>query len=187
MERLAEARLVTVTNAPSRLHTRRDRHWPTLRAWLDEDREGRRIHRRLTEAAQEWHILGREQSALYRGARSAAATEWADANPGELNEQERAFPARGAAASSAGGRRIAAPGGGARRRRSPRAERPRALTEARRRRSTAPPRRRRRSSGEESIAERGGPTTERVGEDEMAAAARARSKVVSLLLIRRRL
>ena len=34
---------------------------------------------------------GREQSALYRGARFAAATEWADANPGELNEQERAF------------------------------------------------------------------------------------------------
>ena len=92
VERLAEARLVIRDERTVEVaHEALIRHWPTLRAWLDEDREGRRIHRRLTEAAQEWHILGREQSALYRGARFAAATEWADANPGELNEQERAF------------------------------------------------------------------------------------------------
>ena len=27
------------------------REWPTLREWLEEDREGLRVHRHLTEAA----------------------------------------------------------------------------------------------------------------------------------------
>ena len=34
------------------------REWPTLRDWLSEDREGLRVHRKLTEAAQEWAQAG---------------------------------------------------------------------------------------------------------------------------------
>jgi WD40 repeat protein len=30
------------------------RGWDKLKGWLDEDREGRRLHRRITEAANEW-------------------------------------------------------------------------------------------------------------------------------------
>jgi DNA-binding SARP family transcriptional activator/WD40 repeat protein len=64
------------------------REWPRLRTWLEEDREGRRLHRHLTEAAAAWAVEQRDPAALYRGARLAAAREWAssheDANPLEL-------------------------------------------------------------------------------------------------------
>jgi hypothetical protein len=49
--------------------------WKTLRGWLEEDREGRRIHRHLTEDAQGWVALNRDAGALYRGARLIAASE----------------------------------------------------------------------------------------------------------------
>jgi WD40 repeat protein/class 3 adenylate cyclase len=89
---LIEARLVTVGEGTVEVaHEALIRHWPTLRAWLDEDREGRLVHRRLTEAAQEWETLGKDPGALYRGTRLAAATEWADAHDKELNELEREF------------------------------------------------------------------------------------------------
>ncbi|MCK7510808.1 MAG: hypothetical protein MZV70_46565 [Desulfobacterales bacterium] len=52
------------------------REWPTLRGWLDEDRDGLRLHRHLTDAAQEWDIRQRDPDALYRGARLAQALEW---------------------------------------------------------------------------------------------------------------
>ena len=55
------------------------RHWPTLRAWLDEDREGRLVHRRLTEAAQEWDATASRPGLLYRGTRLAGASEWSQA------------------------------------------------------------------------------------------------------------
>ena len=30
------------------------REWPTLRGWLEDNRESLRFHRHLTETAQEW-------------------------------------------------------------------------------------------------------------------------------------
>jgi hypothetical protein len=44
------------------------RGWPRLRRWLDEDRVGLRLHRRITEAAQEWERSDRDSDLLYRGA-----------------------------------------------------------------------------------------------------------------------
>jgi WD40 repeat protein/class 3 adenylate cyclase/energy-coupling factor transporter ATP-binding protein EcfA2 len=89
---LVEARLVTVGEGTVEVaHEALIRHWPTLRAWLDEDREGRLAHRRLTEAAREWETLGKDSGALYRGTRLAAATEWAEPHDDELNELEREF------------------------------------------------------------------------------------------------
>ncbi len=67
------------------------REWPTLRAWLDEDREGLVLHRHLSDAAQEWHRLTYDPDSLYRGARLAQASEWAAAHPDELIPLERAF------------------------------------------------------------------------------------------------
>ena len=45
------------------------REWPTLRAWLEEDRAGLRLHRRLGDAARLWDAGGREAGDLYRGTR----------------------------------------------------------------------------------------------------------------------
>ncbi len=39
------------------------REWPRLSCWLNEDREGLLVHRRLTEAAQEWEELARDSGA----------------------------------------------------------------------------------------------------------------------------
>ena len=47
------------------------REWRTLDNWLHEDREGLLVHRRLTEAAQEWVLLKRDPGALFRGVRLA--------------------------------------------------------------------------------------------------------------------
>jgi WD40 repeat protein/energy-coupling factor transporter ATP-binding protein EcfA2 len=72
------------------------RGWPRLRGWLDEDRAGLLVHRRLTEAAKEWERHDRDDSALYRGARLAEAIEWRSGNEGALNELEREFLAASA-------------------------------------------------------------------------------------------
>jgi WD40 repeat protein/class 3 adenylate cyclase len=89
---LVEARLVTIGEGTVEVaHEALIRHWPTLRAWLDEDREGRLVHRRLTEAAREWDATHRDAALLYRGTRLAGAADWASAHDSELNELERAF------------------------------------------------------------------------------------------------
>jgi WD40 repeat protein/class 3 adenylate cyclase len=89
---LADARLVTIGEDTVEVaHEALIRHWPTLRGWLDEDREGRLLHRRLTEAAQEWEALGRDPGALFRGTRLATTGDWATAHDPELNELEREF------------------------------------------------------------------------------------------------
>ena len=89
---LAEARLLTVSQGSVEVsHEALIREWPTLRNWLAEDREGLRLHRRLTEAAQSWEELGCDQEELYRGAHLAQALEWAVEHLDELNHLEREF------------------------------------------------------------------------------------------------
>ncbi|MGB7925125.1 MAG: TIR domain-containing protein [Pyrinomonadaceae bacterium] len=66
------------------------RGWPRLRKWIEEDRAGLRILRRLTEAAREWQPA-KDESLLYRGARLAQAVEWRERNEMALNELERKF------------------------------------------------------------------------------------------------
>jgi len=89
---LADARLVTTAEETAEVaHEALIREWPTLRQWLIEDREGLRLHRHLTEAAQAWDELDRDPGELYRGARLSQAAEWAAQHAGELNTLERAF------------------------------------------------------------------------------------------------
>ncbi len=89
---LVDARLVTTGEGTVEVaHEALIRHWPTLRAWLDEDREARIVHRRLTVAAQDWETLGKDPGSLYRGTRLAAAADWAEVHDEELNELERDF------------------------------------------------------------------------------------------------
>jgi WD40 repeat protein/transcriptional regulator with XRE-family HTH domain len=89
---LAEARLiVTSEDTVEVAHEALIREWPRLRAWLEENREGLRLHRQLTEAAQEWEALKRDPDLLYRGARLTQAQEWAETHHEEMNELELAF------------------------------------------------------------------------------------------------
>jgi WD40 repeat protein/class 3 adenylate cyclase len=92
LNKLAEARLITLgENTVEVAHEALIREWPTLREWLNQDREGLRLHRHLTEAAYEWELLGRDPGALYRGAHLVQAREWAALHPNALNAGERAF------------------------------------------------------------------------------------------------
>jgi hypothetical protein len=50
-----------------------------------------RVHRRLTEAAQDWQRSNRDEGALYRGVRLAQAIEWREHHEAMLNEVEREF------------------------------------------------------------------------------------------------
>jgi WD40 repeat protein len=89
---LADARLITTGDGTVEVaHEALIREWPLLREWLTEGREGLRLHRHLTEASQEWELLGRDPGALYRGARLAQAVEWALENPQQQNSLEQAF------------------------------------------------------------------------------------------------
>ncbi len=89
---LADARLITTDqNTAEVAHEALIREWPTLRGWLDENRDGLRLHRHLTDAAQEWELLSRDPGMLYRGARLAQALEWSHSHADDLNLLECSF------------------------------------------------------------------------------------------------
>ena len=89
---LINARLLTLSDGRIELsHEALLREWPRYRAWLDEDRAGRRVQAHLTAAAAEWEAQGRESGELYRGARLAAALDWDAQHTERLNSVEREF------------------------------------------------------------------------------------------------
>jgi WD40 repeat protein/class 3 adenylate cyclase len=89
---LARARLITVgLDVVEVSHEALIREWPLLRRWLDEDREGLQIHRRLTDDSSEWMRYDRDPGMLYRGARLSAAQEWAEGRESDLSAAEREF------------------------------------------------------------------------------------------------
>lgn len=65
--------------------------WPRFRSWIDDDRDGLRIHRHLTTTATAWQNRGEDEADLYRGSRLETASTWAGTHPEELNEIERRF------------------------------------------------------------------------------------------------
>ncbi|NMO16946.1 TIR domain-containing protein [Pyxidicoccus fallax] len=65
--------------------------WSTLRGWLDENRRVLGIHRRLTEATNEWAEHQRDASYLYTGSRLLEAEECFSGSPGPLNDREHDF------------------------------------------------------------------------------------------------
>ena len=92
---LTDSRLVTADEGTLEVaHEALLREWPRLRAWLEEDAEGRRLHQHLINAAREWQAGGRDPGELYRGARLAAALDWAAGHEGDLNVLERELPGR---------------------------------------------------------------------------------------------
>ncbi len=98
IQAMVEARLLTTSeDEPTHRHMVEVSHealirgWPQLRSWIEEDRNGLRVQRHLTEAALEWERLERDDGALHRGARLATALEWRAQHEDSLNELERAF------------------------------------------------------------------------------------------------
>src|SRR5262249_19904143 len=75
------------------------REWPTLHGWLEENREGLRLHRQLTETAQDWSAMDHDPDLLYRGARLAQTREWASTHEDEMNALEVEFLAASIEAS----------------------------------------------------------------------------------------
>lgn len=67
------------------------RAWPRLRQWLEEDREGLRIHRHITSSAAAWASSDRDPGELYRGGRLETAEVWAEDHRSDLNPLETAF------------------------------------------------------------------------------------------------
>jgi WD40 repeat protein len=89
---LADARLITTHEGSAEVaHEALIREWPTLRNWLEENRESLRFHRQLTEAAQEWLASNREADLLYRSARLAQLREWSKTFADDMNLLEREF------------------------------------------------------------------------------------------------
>jgi len=97
---LTQSRLLTTSEGAVELaHEALLGHWPRLRNWLEEDAQGRRLHRHLTAAAAEWATRSRDVGELYRGARLAAALDWAGEHTDELNTLEQEFLDEGRTAS----------------------------------------------------------------------------------------
>jgi WD40 repeat protein/DNA-binding SARP family transcriptional activator len=92
VEALTDHRLLTTSqDAVEVAHEALLREWPRLRGWLEEDTEGRALHRHLIGAAREWDQAGRDPGELYRGARLIGAVEWAGDHDADLNTLEREY------------------------------------------------------------------------------------------------
>ncbi|HTP01911.1 MAG TPA: AAA family ATPase [Anaerolineales bacterium] len=97
---LADARLVTTTTLEPGdqkvvevAHESLIREWPTLRGWLNEDRQGLILHRQLTDAAEDWIKSGQDNSILFRGSRLKQVQDWVakSDNADTLSLQDAAF------------------------------------------------------------------------------------------------
>jgi WD40 repeat protein/DNA-binding SARP family transcriptional activator len=97
---LTDARLITVAEGTAEVaHEALLRDWPRLRAWLEDDAEGRKLHRHVSDSAFAWEEGGRDDGDLYRGARLTAALDWADAHQSDPNELESEFLRRSRSSS----------------------------------------------------------------------------------------
>ena len=92
LDALADQRLLTKSEDTVEVaHEALLREWPRLRGWLEDDVQGRAVHRHLIGAAQEWEQSGRDPGELYRGVRLTGALDWARDHHADLNELERAY------------------------------------------------------------------------------------------------
>jgi WD40 repeat protein/DNA-binding SARP family transcriptional activator len=100
LDTLTDQRLLTKSQDTVEVaHEALLREWPRLRGWLEDDVQGRALHRHLIGAAREWDQSGRDPAELYRGARLTAALDWAAQHDGDLNMLEREFLEAGRAAA----------------------------------------------------------------------------------------
>ena len=94
LERFVQHRLVTATASSVEIsHEALLGAWPRLRSWVDADRAGLQLHRRLTDAANGWAEAGRDPGLLLRGVRLEAVSDWVadERNRRSLNATESAY------------------------------------------------------------------------------------------------
>ena len=92
LQTLVARRLVTTSDGAAEVADEALlREWPRLRSWLEDDRDGRRLHHRVANAAIDWDTSGRDPTELYRGTRLDAAVEWSATHPSEASPLEREF------------------------------------------------------------------------------------------------
>ncbi|MCY2995971.1 MAG: TIR domain-containing protein [Planctomycetota bacterium] len=65
--------------------------WDTLKGWLDENRDDKRLHDRLRDAAYEWADKNRDGSYLWVKGRLEFAEKFDEAHPGMLTKLECEF------------------------------------------------------------------------------------------------
>ena len=70
------------------------REWPTLRAWLDEDREGLLIARHLSVSAQTWNRHGPGSWRAVSRCAPAPSQAWTKAHPDQFDSLRARFPGR---------------------------------------------------------------------------------------------
>jgi WD40 repeat protein len=100
LSRFIQDRLLTASDGTVEIaHEALIREWPRLRAWLEEDVQGRQIRAHLTQAAKQWEERERDQAELYRGTRLSVILDWAARHGRELNDLEREFVAESKAAA----------------------------------------------------------------------------------------
>jgi WD40 repeat protein/DNA-binding SARP family transcriptional activator len=98
---LVERRLLVVDDGTVELvHEALLERWHRLVEWMDEDIQGRLLHRHLTFAATDWEADGRDPSMLYRGPRLTNALDWSTEHAPDLNQLERRFLDESQAASA---------------------------------------------------------------------------------------
>lgn len=77
LDKFVARRLITVEqDAIGLSHEALLHAWPRLRDWIEADRAGLVMARRLAEAAEIWDREQRDPAALYQGARLVAARDW---------------------------------------------------------------------------------------------------------------
>ncbi|MEV4167221.1 serine/threonine-protein kinase [Nonomuraea dietziae] len=84
--------------------------WPRLRAWIQAERDGLAVHRRIAAAATNWASGGRRESDLFQGSTLDAAQRWAATGRRNitLTPAERDFLEAGVALVRRRGRRVRA-------------------------------------------------------------------------------
>ncbi|MEV7595904.1 AAA family ATPase [Kitasatospora sp. NPDC089797] len=83
LDALVRARLVVIDDEHAELaHEAVLRAWRQLREWIEHDRAGLLVRQRLHDAADAWERDGRDEGALYRGVRLAAALQWVEESAG---------------------------------------------------------------------------------------------------------
>jgi len=100
LDRFVAERLITMDADTAQItHEALLTAWPLLRTWIDANREGLRVRRRLSDSARTWDEAGRDPAALLRGGQLALARDWAadPVNRDSLGTLTRAFVDAGTA------------------------------------------------------------------------------------------
>jgi energy-coupling factor transporter ATP-binding protein EcfA2 len=102
LRQLADARLLTTDKTQGVefveiIHDALLKEWPRLAHWITDQREFFLWRQRLEAYLRTWEAQGRDESALLRGALLAEAERWAQAQPEELNPDERVYIAQSVA------------------------------------------------------------------------------------------